>query len=285
MFHKRTLIILISVLLGSIIFIATHSCRLSHPDNTDVATQNNTINVVIEHSPLSYSVDDDSITGFDYELLQMIAQHAGVDINIHPEVSISKSLSQLNNRTYDVAAYHLPITSENKQNYIFTKPLLLNKYVLVQRTDSTSITKQLDLGGCTVHIIQDTPIRMRIENLAHEIGKPITICEMHDYETGRLIEMVATGEIDYAICDEASATILTATYDNIDYSLDISFTQMMSWALHPESIALRDSLNTWLQQIQETNEYKSLYTRYFGTSNFNKHLHIADAADNANNSL
>lgn len=244
------------------------------------------MNVAVDFSPLSYHIDGDSISGFDYELLQMLSKYANIKIEIHPETGLSKSLDLLNHGTYDVIARQIPVTTENKQEYIFTKPLLLNKQVLIQRTDSNgnvAIRNQLDLAGCTLHIAQDAPTRLRIENLAHEIGNKIHIKELPDYGAEHLIILVATGEIDYAVCDEAKAAVIAADYDNIDYRTDISFTQFMSWTLRKESPILRDSIDSWLTRIQQTEEYKSLYTKYFGTNKYNKHRRISESSNDSTN--
>ena len=164
--------------------------------------------------------------------------------------------------------------------------MLLNKQVLIQRTDSNgnvAIRNQLDLAGCTLHIAQDAPTRLRIENLAHEIGNKIHIKELPDYGAEHLIILVATGEIDYAVCDEAKAAVIAADYDNIDYRTDISFTQFMSWTLRKESPILRDSIDSWLTRIQQTEEYKSLYTKYFGTNKYNKHRRISESSNDSTN--
>lgn len=244
------------------------------------------MNVAVDFSPLSYHIDGDSISGFDYELLQMLSKYANIKIEIHPETGLSKSLDLLNHGTYDIIARQIPVTTENKQEYIFTKPLLLNKQVLIQRTDSNgnvAIRNQLDLAGCTLHIAQDAPTRLRIENLAHEIGNKIHIKELPDYGAEHLIILVATGEIDYAVCDEAKAAVIAADYDNIDYQTDISFTQFMSWTLRKESPILRDSIDSWLTRIQQTEEYKSLYTKYFGTNKYNKHRRISESSNDSTN--
>lgn len=235
------------------------------------------LNVAVDFSPLSYHIEGDSIGGFDYELLQLIGRKANLKIEIHPESSLSKSLELLDNRIYDIVAQQVPVTLENQQEYIFSKPLGLDKQVLIQRTDSNgnvNIRNQIDLAQCTLHIAKDAPTRLRIENLAQEIGDTIYICEMHNYGAEQLIILVATGEIEYAVCDEARAAIIATEYDNIDFKTDISFNQLMSWTMRQESKALRDSINIWLSSIQETPEYQELYTRYFGANNYKKHIEL-----------
>lgn len=280
---KKATTIIIATIAIILVVIATRLVYVgaqhhNSPCDYEQMAQRGVLNVAVLYSPLSYYIDGDSIGGFDYELLQLLAEKSGLKINIHPESSYAHSLELLDNRTYDFIAQQIPVTTRNKQEYIFSKPLQLNKQVLIQRTDSAgnkSIKSQLDLGGCTLHIAQDAPTRMRIENLAHEIGDTIYICEMPDYGAEQLIILVATGEIEYAVCDEANASIFAADYPTIDYSTDISFTQLMSWTMRKESVVLCDSINHWLSQIQNTRDYKELYTRYFGSKAYNKHLRIS----------
>lgn len=280
MSQKRIIYITIGTIL--LVLLATRLVTLnieeSKPCDYPQIVQRGVMSVAVDYSPLSYYIDSDSIGGFDYELLQLMSRYAGVKIEIHPETSLSHSLEMLDRGAYNVIAQPIPITSQNKQEYIFTKPLLLNKQVLIQRTDSNgnaAIRNQLELADCTLHIAQDAPTRLRIENLAHEIGSTIHIEELPDYGAEQLIILVATGQIDYAVCEEAKAAIIAADYNNIDYKTDISFTQFMSWTLHKESPILRDSIDSWLTQIQVTEEYKELYTKYFGQSNYNKQRRIS----------
>ena len=41
-----------------------------------------------------------------------------------------------------------------------------------------------------------------------------------------------------------------------------------------EGVALRDSIDKWLSITQESDEYKQLYTKYFGKNIYNKHKRI-----------
>lgn len=282
MYKKLTYIIIGLIIIVIVVVMASRVVIIDtkgHNNNDYPIVTTGVLNVAIDYSPLSYQLSGDSISGFDYELLQILSRHAHIKIDIHPETGLTNSLRLLDNGTYDVIAQQIPITTENKQNYIFTKPLLLNKQVLIQRKDSAgnvNIRNQLDLNGCTLHIAEDAPTRLRIENLAHEIGDTIHICEMPDYGAEQLIILVATGEIDYAVCDEIKAQVIAQDYPNIDYKTDISFTQFMSWTLKPSSTTLRDSLDLWLSQIQHTEEYQQLYTRYFGAKNYERHMQVSE---------
>ena len=272
---KRLLIIaaLLTIAIIGILIIRHNSTPCDYPE---IAARG-VLNVGMYPSPLSYNADGDSIDGYDYQLLQMIGQHSGLEVKLHQEESFARCMQQLDNRTYDLIACQTPMTSDSTQDCIFSKPLSLNKQVLIQRTDSAGnvvIRNLLDLHGCTLHIVQDSPTRLRIENLADEIGDTIYICERHNHSIDSLIRLVATGAIDYAVCDEANATLAASNYDNIDYDTAISLTQYMSWVMRPESPILRDSIDSWLSKIQHTDEYSVLYTQYFGTKSFEKQQRI-----------
>ena len=125
------------------------------------------------------------------------------------------------------------------------------------------IRNQLDLAGKTLYIVSDAPTRLRINNLAREIGDTIYIQEEETYGAEQLIMMVATGEIDFAVCDKAIAQQMSKDYPQLDCNTDISFTQFQSWALRKNDSILLDSLNKWITDIQQEDRYKKLYDSYF----------------------
>ncbi len=243
----------------------THTSTV-HPRSFSQIEADGLLRITTDYTPLSYYLEGDSLTGFDYHLARMIEKRSGLAIEITPEVNLSKSIDGLQRGEYDIIARQLPITSEIKKDLAFTVPILLNRQVLVQRRNSKNqgpIRNQLDLANKTLHIISDAPTRLRINNLAQEIGDTIYIKEEQTYGAEHLIMMVATGEIEFAVCDKAIALQMSNDYPQLDCSIDISFTQFQSWALRKTDVQLLDSLNKWITDIQQTEEYKKLYDSYF----------------------
>jgi membrane-bound lytic murein transglycosylase MltF len=75
--------------------------------------------------------------------------------------------------------------------------------------------------------------------------------------------MVASGEIEYTVCDEKVAIQLSEKLPEIDIETDISFTQIESWAVRIDSPILLDSVNSWLIRFKETREFKNLIAKYY----------------------
>lgn len=244
-----------------------------HPrDYAEIAAEG-IIHASTEYNSISFYVDDDTLSGFHYELIEAFARDHGLQAAISPEMSFNKRLEGLADGQYDVIAYGILATSELKDSLLLTTPIVLNKQVLVQRkleniSDSSLFIKsQLDLAGKTLHVVKGSPSILRIRNLGNEIGDTIYVEEIEKYGSEQLIALVAHGDIDYAVCDESIARTAADSIPQIDINTAISFTQFYSWGVNKQSPILLDSLNTWLDSFKKGKEYKKIYKRYYGKRN------------------
>ena len=100
-----------------------------------------------------------TVSGFHYELLHAFAHSKGLKPEITPEMSFSKRLEGVQKGTYDILANSTVVTTEYKDSLLFTRPIILNKQVLVQRkpekeNDSLYIHSQLELARKTLHLVK-----------------------------------------------------------------------------------------------------------------------------------
>ena len=227
------------------------------------------LRLVTEYNPSGYYVAGDTIEGFQYELSRAIAAISGLEVQTHLEMSLAESFDMLRGKRCDVIARNIPITSEVREDFLFTEPIVLDKQVLVQRTEKANggippIRNQIDLVQKTLYIPKNSPALLRLHNLAHEIGDTIFVKEDDRYSAEQLAIMVARGDIDYAVCDRQTARLSKDRLPEIDTDTDISFTQLQSWAVRKDSPALCDSLNSWFSQIKKNGVYDEIYGRYYG---------------------
>lgn len=237
------------------------------PRDYDEIDSTKIVRVATEYNSVSFYVDGDTLSGFYYELIEAFASKHHWQASISPEMSFEKRLKGLSEGRFDIIAYGIPTTSDLKDSLLLTKPIVLNKQVLVQRkpaspTDSTYIRSQLNLAGKTLHVVKGSPSILRIHNLGNEIGDTIYIKEIEKYGHEQLMYMVAHGDIDYAVCDESIALAAIDSLPQLDINMDISFTQFYSWAVSKQSPALLDSLNAWLQTFRTGEEFKKMHRKY-----------------------
>ncbi|MBO5225787.1 MAG: transporter substrate-binding domain-containing protein [Parabacteroides sp.] len=226
------------------------------------------LRMVTEYNQSSYYIAGDTIEGFQYELSQAIAQLSGLEVQTFLEMSLTESFNGLEKNQYDVITRNIPITSDIKEKYLFTEPIVFNKQVLIQRKAKANnnikpVRNQLDLAGKTIYIPKNSPARLRLQNLEHEIGDTIYIIEDELYSSEQLAIMVAKGDIDYAVCDQQMAKLSEKQLPEIDINTDISFTQLQSWVVRKDSPILLDSLNNWLKQIRENGTFEKIYKKYY----------------------
>lgn len=263
---KKGSMMLYMLLLAGAVFamIALRNCeRFSQAENS---TAKNDLVVAIEYAPLSLYSYDDTLGGFSYDFLRLVAKHAGIKLEFQPMVTLSSSLDKLKEGEYRMVCAEFPVTKEHKQEYSFTTPVYLDRQVLVQRKladGSVSVSSQLDLAQDTVWVVEGSSVRSRLSNLSHEIGDTIYVETEKEYGSEQLFLRVATGEIKYAVMNERVAKCLAEQYPEVDISTGISFSQFYSWIMRHDDIAFCDSINTWIEEVKQTDEYRDLYYRYF----------------------
>lgn len=232
------------------------------------------ITAVTDYNSTNYFIYRGELMGYQYELLNRVADHLGVRLEVVVNNDLEESFSCLLNDVCDLLAINLTVTRERSRLMDFTVPHSQTRQVLIQRKPegwqnmSASeignhiIRSTLDLAGKTIHVQSRSAYVSRLRNLMEEIGDTIVVVEMGQVAE-QLITMVAEGEIEYTVSDENVAMVNRTYYDNIDIETPISFNQNLAWAVRKGDHHLRDSINAWLRDFRQTVEYRLLYARYF----------------------
>ena len=255
------------IILIAIVIVAMASLKRCIAVNETATTPSDgTINVAIEYSPLSLYTYDDTLGGFCYDFMRLVENVSKRKFVFHPIVTLENTLSDLDNGKYDMVVAQFPATKENKIRFLLSDALHLDKQVLIQRKNDSGgidVKSQLDLADETVFIVKGSPMYSRLENLSREIGDTIHIAEDAIYGPEQLFLRTATGEIKYAVINETIAAELSEHYPNVDYSVEISFSQFQPVILRANDSIMCDSLNCWIKKVKLSKAYKSLQSRYF----------------------
>ena len=201
----------------------------------DQPSGGDTLDIAIEYSPVTYYSYDDTLVGFDYDLLRLVSQRSGRPMKFHPIVTLAKGLEGLNDSTYDVLVAQFPMTAAARQRY-----------------------------GCTLHIVKGSPMKERIEGLSREMGDTIHVMADPTHGAEQLMMRVAAGEIKFAVVNQSIARAMAKKLPKLDVSVDISLSQFQAWVLRKDNQQLCDSINNWLERIKADKAvYEPLSTRYF----------------------
>jgi membrane-bound lytic murein transglycosylase F len=158
---------------------------------------------------------------------------------------------------------------------LFTAPFGETRQVLVQRKpgnwrslstealDKKVIRNQAGLAGKTIYVQAGSSYAEQLISDAGNIGDSINIIEV-PFESEKLIQHVANGEIEYTVCDENLAIVNSSYYPDIDVSTSVSITQKNAWGIRKNnSDALLSELNRWITSYTKTDSYALLFAKYF----------------------
>jgi membrane-bound lytic murein transglycosylase F len=233
---------------------------------------------VTDFNSTNYFIYKGEPMGFNYELLMSFSDYIGIDLEIVTENRPDIAIRMLKSGEADLLAFGLTVSSSRKKEILFSEPITETRQVLVQRKprnwrsltadnlDRRLIRNQLGLAKKTIYVQEGSTHVERLRTLAGEIGDSINIIEV-PFESEKLIQHVANGEIDYTVCDENVALVNTTYYPDIDVSTPVSFPQNLAWGVRKNnSDALLLELNRWVTSYKKTLSYNLLYAKYFRNS-------------------
>lgn len=265
----RYTLLAVAIAIGTALMNTQKKVRTDyHPRDYDEVMASGVLRAVTEYNSVSYYVKDDTVEGFDYELLHAFAASKGLRLELVPLMSYEERLEGVCSGRYDLLATGTLVNARSKDSLLFTRTLLQGKQVLVQRKpsgddDSLYLKNQLSLAHKHLYVVKGSPALLRLHHLINEMADTIYIEEVEQYGPEQLLAMVAGKDIDYAVCDEGIARHLLPDFPELDISTDISFTQFYAWGTSRHAPALRDSLNAWLDSCTATPAYRQLIRNYF----------------------
>ncbi|MBN2766782.1 MAG: transporter substrate-binding domain-containing protein [Paludibacteraceae bacterium] len=219
------------------------------------------ITVLTDSSSLGFSVLNDSVGGFQYEIFKAFANKYGLELIISINDNTEEGINELISGESQLLAHFIPSNKENLERLLLTKAFFTTELVLVQKSDSANISSQQDLSGDTVFVAEGSVFIPRIKNLANELSSDITIVELKNKSLEQLVELVAQGKIKYTVCPGQLALIFNSRFSNLNTSLAVGFQQEYGWAVHPGSSELRDSLNSFLSEYIGSSAYWEIYMK------------------------
>jgi len=218
---SRFIIILMLMLLPGFLGSCFRHREIRFRDVTEVETENKIsdlekireagkLKVVTEYNSISYFIYRGQPMGFQYQMLQELANHLELELDVSVNNNLEENFEHLAGREVDLIAMNLTVTADRKDQFNFTLPLLQTRQVLVQRKpknwevmnsrqlESWLLRNQLELAGKTVYVQAGSVYASRLRSLSDEIGGGIDIREVQ-VDSEQLVHQVAMGDIDYAV--------------------------------------------------------------------------------------
>ena len=275
--------LLISIIIITI-FLFSESCKngdlnTNTIDNSKHSTysqikERGTLHIITNYNSTDYFIYRGKPMGFQLELMEMLAEHLDLSLEITVENNLQKGYNKLIADSADIIAIGLTVTNERSDSIRFTEHFGLTKQVLVQRKpdgwrrlskkklEKELIRNQIDLGKKIIYAQEKSVFVHRLKILSSEIGDTIYVVEINA-EAEEVIKMVVDQKIKYTVCDEYVALVNKKYYPELDVKTEISFPQKLAWAVNPKADTLTSKINEWLIEFKKTRKFKILYNKYF----------------------
>lgn len=260
-------LVLLIALMHQLLFLEQESKK----DTLQRIKERGQIIALTDLNSLNYFLYRGTPMGYQLDLLRSFAKELGVSLKIIVSNDISELYYFLDLHIGDVIALNLPVTREGNLLLNYSGELGETKLVLIQRKPLTGdhrkpaklIRSFSDFFNDTIYYRSNAFFLPLIRKFIDESGNRITLLENRTNNPEELVRMVSEGKIDYAICPENLANVLTKQYKNIDAELPLSGPYKFAWGTGHYSDFLLRKLNIWLDEINRKNEMQNIYLSYY----------------------
>ncbi len=264
-----------------LLFVTLNTCKEKQKESfvnlnsIEKIQKRGTLIAVMDYNSTNYFIYRGEPMGYQYELLQLLADHLGVKLEVKVENDIDRNFEMLQNGECDIIGINLTVTKERSKLIDFTYPHSQTRQVLVQRKpenwkklsngklEEELLRNQLDLAGKVIYVQKGSSHAQRMYNLSDEIGDSINLIEQTDKEVEELIELVANGEIEYTVADENVAMVNQIYYPILDVKTAVSFPQNLAWGIRKGDELLKKEIDAWLKDFKKSSKYALIYSKYF----------------------
>lgn len=229
--------------------------------------QNDTLKIGTIAGPVSYFYYRDETMGFDYEMVQNLANSLKVKLKVIEANNEIELTSLLDNHKIDIAAYNFQQTKTLKARYNFVLPLDDSYLVLVQPLNIKTISNTIDLKGKTITVVAGSVQEQRLNNLNSETGLTFNIEQAADsLNDEKLIELVGEGKIAATVANVKLAKLYKSYYKKLDVRLQLGFNQRNGWLIRKESVNLQKAIENWNNNDDIESLISDLTFKYYRNS-------------------
>lgn len=247
------------------------ACTNSHKaieHNDDLCALPDTLRVGTLYSPTSFFIYRGDSLGIDYDMVCDLAADLQRPMTLLTAPSLPQLLDMLDAGEIDLIACNVPVTAEYADRVLPCGYETVTEQVLIQRTDAADLPRIADaseLPGQDVYVLRDSKYDHRMQNLNQELGGGINICQLDPDSIAPedLVDMVADGEIPFAVLDSDLARLHGSYHVNIDTDVTLSLEQRAAWAVAPGRKCLADAIDSWADKAEPKGMRAELLKRYY----------------------
>lgn len=254
----RAVLLTVSLLLA----VLAGACSSSEPENSlERVEQTGILRIGTEGTYSPFSFHDpatNELTGYDIEIITAVADKMGVRAEF-VEAPWDALFASLMSDRFDVVANQVTKNAEREAKYALSEPYTFSDGVIITRTDDTSITSLADLKGKT----SAQSSTSSWAKVAANAGAKVEAVEGFT----QAVTLVKQKRVDTTVNDNLAALEYFKTTGDKDVKIaaETGDVSEQVFALRPEDTALRDKINTTLDELRADGTLAEISKTYFDT--------------------
>jgi membrane-bound lytic murein transglycosylase F len=236
----------------------------SRPTTLQQIKAEGVLHVITRVAPSIYYKGRDGPTGYDYELVQLFAEHLGVELRIRVAEDNTEILSVL---AQDFAHIGLAGLSGQKQFQGQMRALATGievESVVVYHRDSPKPEALADLAEKTLHIVADSNHEPQLEEA--RIDVPQLSWQVHPgLDAAGLLARVETGELPYAVVSSNELALNHVFFPDVKEAIPLGPPRELAW-LFPamQDRSLIDAAGQFFGVLAEDGTMEQITERFYG---------------------
>lgn len=211
--------------------------------------------------PFEYVNDSGKDQGFTYELMGMIADELGLELNYLPAQKFDGIIPMVKQGVKtDVGACNITITDERKEEVDFTDPYIdSNQGVAVAKNTGYDTVDSLNAPGVKIAVQSGTTSEeWAIENLPQA-----TTVNFDDWTAA--FTAVMSGQCQAVVCDlPVEQWMVSNSFTGMEIIKEVPTGEQFGIAVSKDNPELTQAINDALAKIKSSGAYDKLYEKWFG---------------------
>lgn len=253
--RKQSVLVMKSLIAGAVICLlftasSTLLVRSAPKPLLQQVLEAGELRVASSNGSTTYYEGANGFTGFEYSLAKGFADSLGVKLVIESKPTLDELLGAVVKHQYHLAAAGLTQIESQHQAVVFSAPYMQITQQLVYNRRLRQPASIDDLKGKEVLILADDSHRERVSRLQAKFPQ-LEWREVINADMIDLLEMVHTGEADYAVIDSNAFDVNRYSYPKARLAFDVSDPQTLAWAFPTaQDTSLFDAAQAYIANIK-----------------------------------
>lgn len=243
-------------------------CKYSMTALVQASGQKIVVGTNAEYAPFEYLDSSGSLTGFDYELIEAVAEEENLDIT-WKDLPFDSLVGAMEAGDIQVIAAAVGPTEERKRSMEFSDVYYTGSQSIIFSQEQ-NITSFDELSGKKIAVLEGSLSDMIAsgENTNYGVVENAQIKRFKNASSA--VMELKNGGTDAVIIDTIMAEIYCRQTEGINYCQIERTEEDTVFCIQKENYELTEIINSGLKKVQENGKYQELYEKYFSGDNENE---------------